>query len=406
MGGKFRHVLTDVDRALWVESGYVDEETLSMGTGHSWRVEKKTLQGGLQAGVDLIEVDNGAFSFFIVPTRGMGIWKGNYRGISLGWESPARDLVHPAHVDANDRGGLGWLKGFNEWIVRCGLESNGAPTNDVVIDNNGNEANVFLPLHGKIANIPARYVEVCINLAPPHRISVTGVVDETMMFGPALRLTTCISTVPGANTFTISDRITNLNNRPAELQMLYHCNYGPPLLEEGSALVAPLRSVSPRDATAQKGADAYNRFGAPEPGFVEQVYFYELAGKRGSGQTAILLKNAKGDLGSSLHYSLKQLPCFTLWKNTAATEDGYVTGLEPATNYPNPKPFERSHGRVATLEAGETRKLELTVAVYDSRKKVRNVERAIKQIQKNVKSRVSLTPLKTFSNADQGDRLP
>lgn len=399
MGGMFRHVLTDVERALWSESWSVDEDALSLGTGSAWSVRKRTLQGGLQAGVDLIEVDNGAFSFSIVPTRGMGIWKGAYRGIPIGWDSPVRELVHPAHVDANDRGGLGWLKGFNEWIVRCGLESNGAPTNDVIIDNNGNEATVFLPLHGKIANVPARLVEVCVDMAPPHRITVTGVVDEAMMFGPALRLTTRISTVPGANCFTISDRITNLNDRPAEMQMLYHCNYGPPLLEEGSALVAPARSVSPRDARAQKDASAHDKFGAPESGFVEQVYFYELAGKRGSGQTVVLLKNARGDLGSSLHCSLKQLPCFTLWKNTAATEDGYVTGLEPATNYPNPKPFERKHGRVPMLEAGETRRMDLTVAVHDSRKKVRTVERAIRQIQKTVKSRVSRTPLKTLSDA-------
>ena len=93
------------------------------------------------------------------------------------------------------------------------------------------------------------------------------------------------------------------------------------------------------------------------------------------------------------------MPCFTLWKNTAATGVGYVTGLEPATNYPNPKPFERKHGRVVRLEAGETHRMDLTVAVHDSRKKVRNVERAIKQIQKNVKSSVSRTPLKRFSAA-------
>ena len=401
MGGVFRHVLTDADRGHWVESGCIDEETLSLGTGLSWRVKKKTLQGGLQAGIDLVEVDNGVFSFTIVPTRGMGIWKGVYRDIPLGWDSPVRDLVHPAHVDANDRGGLGWLKGFNEWIVRCGMESNGAPTNDVVIDNNGNEATVFLPLHGKVANIPARHVEVRVDLAPPHRITVVGVVDEAMMFGPALRLTSHISTEPGGNSLTISDRVTNLNNRPAEMQMLYHCNYGPPLLEAGSTLVAPVRSVSPRDATAQKGAATYGRFGAPEPGFVEQVYFYELAAKRGSGQTVVLLKNAKGDLGSSLHCSLNQLPCFTLWKNTAATEDGYVTGLEPATNYPNPKPFERKQGRVVRLDAGETRRMDLTVAVHDGRKKVRNVERSIKQIQKNAKARVSKTPIRRISGADQ-----
>ena len=31
-------------------------------------------------GVDLIEVHNGALSFSVLPTRGMGLWRGEYRG--------------------------------------------------------------------------------------------------------------------------------------------------------------------------------------------------------------------------------------------------------------------------------------------------------------------------------------
>jgi len=399
MEGIYRFVLTDVEQAQWVDAWDVDETTLPLGAGHTWRVQKTTLKGGMQDGVDLIEVDNGALSFFIVPTRGMGIWKGIYRGIPLGWESPVRDLVHPSHVELNDRGGLGWLKGFNEWIVRCGLDSNGAPGKDVVIDNNGNEAEVFVPLHGKIANTPARHVEVRIELAPPHRISVVGIVDETMMFGPALRLTTEISTQLGSNSFTIRDQVTNLNASTAECQLLYHCNYGAPLLEAGASLVAPFKTVSPRDPRAQEDMKTYDQFNGPENGYVEQVYFYELAGKRGSRNTMVLLKNADGSLGSSLEFSLKQMSCFSLWKNTAAVENGYVTGLEPATNYPNPKRFEREAGRVVQLRGGETQSYDLTVAVHDSRKDVQAVEREIKKIQKTAKPKVSQDIISRLSSA-------
>lgn len=399
MEGIYRFVLTDVEQALWTESWTVDESTLPLGAGQTWRVQKTALKGGLQDGVDLIEVDNGAFSFFIVPTRGMGIWKGIYRGIPMGWESPVRDLVNPAFVELNDRGGLGWLKGFNEWIVRCGLDSNGAPGKDVVIDNNGNEAEVFVPLHGKIANVPARHVEVRISLSPPYRITVVGIVEETMMFGPALRLTTAISTELGSNSLTISDQVTNLNASPAELELLYHCNYGAPLLEEGSSVVAPFKTVSPRDPRAQEDIKTYGQFRGPEKGYVEQVYFYELTGKRGSRETAVLLKNADGSLGSSLHFSLQHMPYFSLWKNTASVENGYVTGLEPATNYPNPKKFERNAGRVITLKGGESRQFDLTVAIHDTKRAVQAVERQIKQMQKNAKPKVSQTPISRLSSA-------
>jgi hypothetical protein len=292
---------------------------------------------------------------------------------------------------------LGWLKGFNEWIVRCGLDNNGAPCEDVVIDNNGNEARVSLTLHGKIANTPARRVEVRVGLSPPHRIDVIGVVDEAMMFGPALRLTTCISTVLGSNELTISDDVTNLNRRPAELELLYHCNYGAPFLEKGSALVAPYKTVSPRDPHAQKDIRTVNRLSGPTPGYVEQCYFYELAGKRGTGETAVLLRNREGDLGTTLRFSLKQLPCFTLWKNTAALEDGYVTGLEPGTDYPNPRPFERERGRVMVLGPGETRTVGLIAAVHNTKRGVRDAERLIRGIQKSVKPKVSEGIIKRLS---------
>jgi hypothetical protein len=399
MADTFTFVLTDVERSVWVPSLELDETSLPLDTDLVWRVEKRTLKGGLQDGVDLIEVDNGALSFTVVPTRGMGIWQGNYKGIFLGWDSPVRDPVHPAHVELNDRGGLGWLKGFNEWIVRCGLDSNGAPGNDVVIDNNGNEAEVFVPLHGKIANTPARKVSVTVGLKPPHTITVEGEMDEAMLFGPALRLNTSISTHLGSNAFTITDRVTNLNQKPNELELLYHCNYGSPLLEAGSRVVAPFKTVCPRDPRAQEGIDRFDTYSGPRAGFVEQVYFYELAGKRGSRETVVLLKNKAGNLGSSLRFSLDQMPCFSLWKNTAARDDGYVTGLEPATNYPNAKRFERERGRVVSLGPGETRRIDLTVAVHHSRKEVKQVEQAIDQIQKTVKPVVAQTPIGRLSSA-------
>ena len=46
------------------------------------------------------------------------------------------------------------------------------------------------------------------------------------------------------------------------------------------------------------------------------------------------------------------MPAFTLWKNTDTDKQGYVTGLEPGSNYPYPLPVERAAGRLKTLEPG------------------------------------------------------
>lgn len=364
------------------------------GAASNWSVKSYTLRGGLQEGVQVVEVNNGKLTFAILPTRGMGIWKGQCGDISLGWDSPVKDPVNPAFINLQDRGGLGWLKGFNEWFVRCGLNSMGAPGMDTVLDYSGNEFDVPLTLHGNIANVPARAVSVEIT---DEAIIVKGEVDETMMFGPALRLNTVIRTEFRSGKMTIIDTVTNLGNNPQEHEMLYHINYGAPLLEKGSRMIAPFKQVAPRDSRSAAGIDTFDAYGAPQSGFVEQVYKYELAGKRGSRETMTMLRNGTGDKASLLRFTLKDFPCFTLWKNTAGKADGYVTGLEPATSYPNSRRFEREKGRVITLAGGESRTTTLSIETLDTKKAIKAAEAEIKTLQKTAKAKVHRQPLSSFS---------
>src|SRR5690606_20382063 len=100
-------------------------------------------------------VHNGEFAYSIVPTRGMSLWRGNYRGNYLGWRAPITGPVHPKYVQLPDRGGLGWLAGFDELLVRCGLAFNGPPGEDIWTDAQGNTHRQQLTLHGRVANLPA-----------------------------------------------------------------------------------------------------------------------------------------------------------------------------------------------------------------------------------------------------------
>src|SRR5438132_1280705 len=81
--------------------------------------------------------------------------------------------------------------------------------------------------------LPADYVAVRVNLDPPHELSVLGHVLETGLFYPHLHLTTTCTTVPGSNRLVLHDVVQNLSAEPAEMEMLYHCNLGPPFLEAG-----------------------------------------------------------------------------------------------------------------------------------------------------------------------------
>ncbi len=351
------------------------------------------LHGGRQENVDRVRVDNGVLSFTIIPTRGMNIWEAHCGDLRLGWDSPVQEIVHPQFVHLGERGGLGWLEGFGGWMCRCGLASNGAPGTDYVRSNTGSIVPVQLTLHGKVNYLPARSVEVEVTGDDPPILRIRGVVDETMMFGTQLRLTTEISSVVGSKSLEIRDTITNLGGSRQEFQILYHTNFGSPLLQEGSRFLAPLARVTPRDIQAAEGAlTHWNLYIGPTPGYLEQVFFLKLLGNS-KGMTETLLTNAAGSRGTSLFFSLKELPYMSLWKNTAGSREGYVTGLEPATNYPNSRSFERDSGRVPVLQGGKSYHAALTITLHTDLAAVKKAATRIKRLQGEVVPQVDLQPM-------------
>jgi Domain of unknown function (DUF4432) len=78
--------------------------------------------GGRQEGVCIVDIDTGAMKISVVPTRGMNVLGAVAGNVRIGWESPVSEVVNPAFIELNGRGGLGWLEGFNEMVVRCGYE--------------------------------------------------------------------------------------------------------------------------------------------------------------------------------------------------------------------------------------------------------------------------------------------
>ncbi|HWE01014.1 MAG TPA: aldose 1-epimerase family protein [Tepidisphaeraceae bacterium] len=329
----------------------------------NWSIGKSALRGGKQDGVDIIVIDNGAMQITLCPTRGMGILHAELGDVRLGWDSPVKEVVHPRHINLQSRGGLGWLEGFNEFIVRCGLESNGHPGVDRFVNNVGDEATMELTLHGKIQNIPASEVEVLVERQAPYRIHVRGRIDERMFFGPKFELWTDVSTEPGSDTFTVTDTLTNHGGAEQEFQLLYHINFGRPILEEGATFAATTERVTPLNANAAKGIGSYTEYRGPELGFVEQVYCLTPLADR-DGTAIALIRNRGKDRAVSVSYSTAELPKLTLWKNTNAVEEGYVTGIEPGTGFPYNRRIERKAGRVPKLAAGASRSFSIKIQVH------------------------------------------
>ncbi|MSU69470.1 MAG: DUF4432 family protein [Opitutaceae bacterium] len=376
-------VLLDVSAGIQADPLEITPATVG-GPAKGYRVSLQRLRGGISEGVDRIQVDNGTMAFSLIPTRGMGLWKAQRGDLSLGWNSPVRGPVHPRHVPLAESSGLGWLDGFDELLVRCGLESNGAPDFDAATGR------LRYPLHGRIGNQPAHRVTVAIDGATG-QITVTGVVDEVRFHFLKLRMTTRVTTRVGQPGLEIRDEIENLSANPAEMQLLYHINFGAPLLGAGSLFMAPLETVVPRNPHAAAGIDGWASYTAPQTGYEEQVYFLKLRGGS-NGRTRTLLRNAPGTRGASLTFDLRQMPCFTLWKNTTALADGYVTGLEPGTNYPNQRSYEGQHGRVVKLAGGAKTTFDLGLEAHVTAGEVEAAEREVSLLQGTGKPQIFRAP--------------
>ena len=386
-----RHVLTSVEQNIDLENWEITARDTGVSPDIPWSVRRQRLHGGKQERVDLIVIDNGRLTITVVPTRGMGILRVVMGDLRLGWDSPVREVVHPKYVNLEARGGLGWLEGFNEWLARCGLEWAGHTGPDRFINNVGEQAEMNLTLHGKVENIPASEVEVIVDREPRPRIRVRGRVDERAFYGPKLELWTELSTEPGSSTFRIEDTLSNRSAFESEFQIIYHVNYGPPLLGAGAHFSAPVRRVTPFNAHAAKDVGAYADYAGPVRGFIEQVYNLHPFSDR-EGRSLLMLSNASRDRGVSMGFAIAELPYVTLWKNLTALEEGYVTGLEPGTGFPYPRRLEREAGRVPKLKPGETRRFAIDFGVHATAAAVATVEEQIKRIQDGRSTQIDRAP--------------
>jgi len=133
--------------------------------------------------------------------------------------------------------------------------------------------------------------------------------------------------------------------------MLYHVNFGFPLLAEGTELIAPSKSVVPRDEIAAPGLDTHARYEAPVDGYQEKVFYHDMVAGA-DGYVTVVLANRKYDIGQGLgiylRYRQAELPRFIQWKNVCAGT--YVTGLEPANCGVEGRDKDRERGILQHLQ--------------------------------------------------------
>ncbi len=323
-------------------------------------VRRLTLTEGKEAGTEVIEVRTGAgLSFEIIPSKGMDISLAQLWGTPISWQA-SNGNAHPAFYEPE---GTGWLRtASGGLLMTCGLAHAGSPSQD--------ETGSY-GLHGRVHHTPAR--NVCIReewVGDDLEWSVSGIVEETAIFGSKLRLTRELSGRLGDNRIAIRDRVENFGFRPAEHMMLYHFNFGFPLLGERTEIRLP---EADREVRADGGGAALEScvsWEAPNPDAEETVFYHSLrceaVDEKGMAKATIVqpeFPTAGGMRATevSLSWSADTLPLLVQWRMPGAGE--HVLGLEPSNCRVEGRESERLRGGLFVLEPGQSvnYRLELNV---------------------------------------------
>lgn len=313
-------------------------------------VRRVVLDDGAARGVRVAQFHTGSgLAFDVLLDRGMDIGYAAHNGRPISWQSSV-GIPHPAAYD--DRGAAGFLRAFHGGlVVGCGPDNVGSPNVD-----DGEE----LPLHGRLSNTPASHISYGGAWeGDEYRLWVEGQVRHAIVFGANLLLKRRIWAWLGGNTIFIEDTLENQGVARAPYQLLYHCNFGFPLLSAESELHIA-SEVRPRDAEAAKGLAEYNRFSPPQAEYPEQV-FYHLPQSDKDGYARATLINPALQLGAYVRFRLAELPHMIEWK--MMQQGMYVLGLEPANCWVEGRAQDRAHGILRFLEPGEKVELRLEIGV-------------------------------------------
>ena len=320
---------------------------------------------GKAKGVSTLRVRTASgLEFWVLPDRGMDLFEASFLGRSLSWHSPT-GVVHPAYFSSR---GLEWLKTFAGGLLcTCGLSTAGAPSED---------DNETLGLHGSISNTPAEHVtwseewrgDDCL-------FTVTGKVRETSVHGPNLLLERTITTSLHSASLTLHDAVENQGTRDSPLMLLYHFNFGFPLLTERSRVYAPSIEVEAATPHSAESLNDWAVFGVPELGMTERIYFHRMHRGNTADTTVVLVSDMDtADFAISLSYDSKTLPQFTQWKMTGANH--FVLGLEPGTCRSEGRAEERLRNTLQTISPGERREFHVKLSVICGVDEVANAIRA------------------------------
>jgi len=323
-------------------------------------VRLAVIDDGKGRGIRTAQLETGSgLAFTVLLDRGMDIGRATYKGAAIAWES----TVGPAHPMYFEKDGLSWHRTWGGGLVNgCGTTYAGMPCED---------QGESLGIHGRLSHLPAHNIWAdAAWRGDTYEMWVQGKARETTVKGENILISRRIWTYLGESRLFMRDTIINEGLEPAPHMMVYHFNFGFPLVAEGTELVAPSRKAN---MFVQEGDVAVDRLRYPAPikGFREQAVMHEMVPDQ-DGMVTMMLANRgfEGGQGLGLYYRyrLAELPNIAQWIMVKAGT--YLTAFEPHNCPMWGRARARESGTLPFLAPGEQREYLFEVGILANNQEI------------------------------------
>ena len=300
--------------------------------------------------IQLAEFHNAAgLQFSVVPDRGMDIFDLRYKGINLAFQSK-NGLTSPQAFSAADG------EFCDQWpggaLVTCGL------------DNVGGHSSVggINPTHGRYPNVPAsRFGTESYWDGDDYILRATGETHQTKLYGRHLSLRRTVQTSLNSKVIKLTDVITNFEAEDEPYMILYHINFGYPLLDENTKVEFSQADITPMNGMSN---DPVNMM-APVDGRGEELYLRTGFGDKAWG----VIYNEALEIGVYVAWDTKNLPNALEWKNMKSHD--YVLAMEPCNTCGLNRDDALAQGKIPAIPGYSSVTNTLEIGILDGMDEIR-----------------------------------
>ena len=315
-------------------------------------IKKYTLSESFAKGVEAAEFYNQAgLRFTVIPDRCMDIYDLSYKGVNVsfhsrnGIQSPNRYSAAAGEFSHQWQGGM---------LSTCGLDNVGG---NCVADG------VTYPVHGRVSAVPAEnfgtYAEWRDN---DFVIGANGEIHQKRMYGSHLVIRRNIETSINAGSLKINDMITNLDCTDEPFMLLYHINFGYPLLDECCRVFTTKAGMS--SLVSLVGDPSQMTVPIDRRG--EELYL----GQTKTDKAYAMLFNPEKELAGYVAFDTDTLPRFLEWKNMKSHD--YVLALEPCNTWGTDRQTSMENGKIEILKAFSSIKTSVEIGVIEGNGKIKD----------------------------------